>query len=205
MTLEIKRYGISISTRPPLPNVEYYADSKDVPVFATFDQLKRELKGRCVTMILGYGTKMGYKSVSDLREKVDTYVRGETLLYFGDEVDYKNPTVGLAFLFAAARSGADVYMVQISGAKSYPVPTFVHGVYWHDSWKEGPFKWGGVEETDAGTVIHSNTAVWNELFLRGIEFRAYVLGGGPTALQEVQLIKRLGIPLAEIKIEPARE
>lgn len=155
---------------------------------------------RCTTMIVGYGSKQGYASTRAVEEAVSKHVRATTLLYFGDEVSYERPTVGLAHLYAAHKTGADVYMVQISAAKDYPIPSFVRGVYWHDAWAEGPHKWGGFD----GKTAYSNTAVWHGLFQRGIEFKAYALGGGPIAKQEVSLMQLLGIPVCAIDIAPAR-
>ncbi len=201
-----ERYGIVVRVgpaKPPTPVIEH-VERKDVHEFKNARELARELRDKCVTMIVGYGDKMGYKDKDKLRETVETCVRGTTLLYFGDTVDYGNPTVGLAFLYAAANLGADVYMVQITGAQSYPIPSFVRGVYWHNSWEEGPYKWGGTKDTPLGIQTYSNTSVWYKLFDAGIEFKAYALGGGPIAQQEVQLMKKLGIPVAEIPMEPAR-
>ena len=168
-------------------------------VLATLESLAARLQGRCVTLIIGHGSKNCFADVHLLRRVLSESVRGQTLLYFGDTPNPGKPDIGLAFkIYAELNPDASIYMVQIDEARPWGTPDFVDCVFWHLDFLEGPFKWGGVDGADP----QSNTKVWFDLFTKfHIEMKAYVLGGGPIARQEHALIERLRIPCVFIPMQ----
>ena len=77
-------------------------------------------------------------------------------LYFGDSPNIKKPDVGILFeILHKYNPKIPIYMIQIKEAKSWGVPNFVTGVYWHNDYTK-TCKWGGVHK---GKPC-SNTKKW---------------------------------------------
>ena len=90
-------------------------------------------------------------------------------------------------------------MIQISLAKSWGVPEFVTGVYWHNDFTK-KCQWGGINEYNEPC---SNTKKWLSLNKRingGIKM-VYIFGGGIITLDEYTLIKKNKIPYHYFPLE----
>jgi hypothetical protein len=110
----------------------------------------------------------------------------------------KKPDVGLLFQhIAQLRADISIHMIQISAAKSWGVPDFVDTVLWHDDFKDGEHKWGGVYD---GKPM-SNTAQWVSLHKKHPIMMIFVFGGGQITLDECDLAKKLGIPICYFLVE----
>lgn len=162
----------------------------------SFDTLLTALKGKEVYMLIGHGSKNQFRSVNVtlaiLQEILEDIPLKSVFIYFGDAADVKKPDVGLLFQhIAQLRADISIHMIQISAAKSWGVPDFVDTVLWHDDFKNGEHKWGGVYD---GKPM-SNTAKWASLHEKHPITKIFVFGGGQITLDECGLAKKLGIPI----------
>ena len=169
----------------------------------TFNDLVHKLREKDVYMIIGNGSKNQFKNMRKvegiLKDIVKTSNKNSAFLYFGDAANEKKPDVGLLFkLIHSYDTSIPIYMIQIAEAKSWGVPKFVKGVYWHrDYTKE--CKWGGIFK---GKPC-SNTKKWislNRRLKNGIR-KVFIFGGGPITLDEYKLIKKYRIPYEYFPVE----
>ena len=107
--------------------------------------------------------------------------------------------MGILFkLLHEYNSKIKICMIQISEAKSWGVPSFVHGVYWHSDYTK-KCKWGGINN---GRPC-SNTKKWVSLHKRingGLK-KVFIFGGGSITLDEYKLIKQYKIPYEYFPVE----
>lgn len=165
-----------------------------------------------------FGNKQQYEAaIEDIANKIKTTDGvmdkggGAALLYFGDAADEKKPDVGLAFkLLKKKLPFLKIYMIQINkeDVKSWGVPKFVDGVFWHDDYnkQEGASLcvWGGFDREGQPC---SNTKQWvylvedlknhHEKYKRGIPgvSTLFVLGGGPITVEEMDKAAEMDIPM----------
>ena len=94
-----------------------------------------------------------------------------------------------------------IYMIQIHEYMDYGAPAWVKMAYFHKDYaKKGDCKYGGVSDTGKPC---SNTKKWVQLHTRGAEIKkVYTLGGGPIAMQEIELAKSMQIPVKAFKVKP---
>lgn len=162
----------------------------------TFNELLSNIKHKDVYMMIGNGSKNQFKSIrkikSIVREIARTCNKDSVFLYFGDSPNIKKPDVGILFeILHKYNPKIPIYMIQIKEAKSWGVPNFVTGVYWHNDYTK-TCKWGGVHK---GKPC-SNTKKWysiNKRLKYGIR-KVFIFGGGKITLDEYKLIKHQKIP-----------
>jgi len=167
----------------------------------TFNQLIKELKNKQIFMLIGNGSKNQFRYLNNLKQTVKKLLKNvpklSNFLYFGDGSNKKKPDVGYAFqLISELRPDINIYMVQISEAKSWGVPTFVKDVYWHNDYTK-QCKWGGIHN---GKPC-SNTKKWVNVHKRAKINKVFILGGGKITLDEYSLIKKAKIEYEYFEIE----
>jgi len=170
----------------------------------SYNKLIRELKKNNVYMLIGNGAKNQFKHIGTLKKTISEIIKnipiGSNFLYFGDYPDKKKPDIGYAFkLLSTMRKDINIYMIQILDAKSWGVPDFVKGVFWHNSYTQ-KCKWGGLNNKN---IPCSNTLKWvkiNQKIPSGIT-KIFILGGGNITMDEFSLIKKYNIPYKYFIIE----
>ena len=167
----------------------------------TFNELIKELKGDNIYMLIGNGSKNQFRYLSDLKKVLKKILKNipkkSNFLYFGDGANKKKPDVGYAFqLISEMRPDINIYMIQISEAKSWGVPKFVKNVYWHNDYTK-QCKWGGIYNGKAC----SNTKKWLSVNKRTKINKVFILGGGKITLDEFTLIKKANIDYEYFDIE----
>ena len=168
-----------------------------------FNTLSSFLKNKDVYMMIGNGAKNQFKDMRKIKSLVKKITKScndnSVFLYFGDYPDDKKPDVGILFkLLHEYNSKIKICMIQISEAKSWGVPSFVHGVYWHNDYTK-KCKWGGIHN---GRPC-SNTKKWVSLHKRiknGIK-KVFIFGGGLITLDEFKLIKQHKIQYEYFPVE----
>lgn len=167
-------------------------------IYMLFNALIKKLKGKEVFMMIGNsGTQFrDMRKVKGLLTGVLKEIPiGAAFLYFGDPVD--KPTVGLLIqMVKERRPDVGVFMIQIAEAKSWGVPDFVDGVYWHRDYSAG-CKWGGIYKGEPC----SNTKKWLSVHKRVGISKMFIFGGGKITLQESRLAKRNKIPVDYFPVE----
>lgn len=169
----------------------------------SFNELANTIKDKEVFMIIGNGSKNQFKDMrvvkGILRRILKSCMDNSVFLYFGDAANEKKPDVGLLFKYVKEmRPDIKIYMIQMDGAKSWGVPSFVSGVYWHNDYTE-KCKYGCVIDGKP----YSNTKKWVSLHRRirnGIK-KVYIFGGGPVTLDEYTMIKKYNIPYEYFPVE----
>ena len=103
-------------------------------------------------MFLGNGTKNQFKTLTEMGIKLKKVLKqipkNSVLLYFGDSPNKKKPDVG--YLFEKThqlRPDIKIYMIQISYAKNWGMPSFVTDVYWHNDFPKKQM-WGGINKNN---------------------------------------------------------
>jgi hypothetical protein len=168
----------------------------------TFNNLLKELKNKHIHMLIGNGSKNQFKNKTELKQIIKSILKNlpenSVFLYFGDPSNDKKPDVGYAFeLISLFRPDIGIYMIQISEAESWGVPSFVTGVYWHNDYTK-KCKWGGLNTNNQPC---SNTKKWVNIN-KAIGIRkVFILGGGEITLQEYYLIKQHDIDYFYIPLE----
>ena len=152
-------------------------------------------------MIIGNGSKNQFRDMRKIGGILTRVLKevpiGTVFLYFGDPANKKKPDVGLLFkIIKERRPDLFIYMIQIFEAKSWGVPDFVDGVYWHRDYSAA-CKWGGVYKG----VPCSNTKKWLAVHKRVGISKVFIFGGGEITLQEYQLAKRNKIPFDYFPVE----
>jgi hypothetical protein len=169
----------------------------------TFNGLSTIIKDKDVYMMLGNGNKNQFKDIQKVKHIVKNIIKtcshNSVFLYFGDPPNEKKPDIGLLFkLLHFYNPVIKIYMIQISKAKSWGVPDFVSGVYWHNDYTK-QCEWGGIID---GKPC-SNTKKWVSLNKRikgGIK-KVFIFGGGQITLDEYKLIQKLNIPYEYFPVE----
>ena len=169
-----------------------------------FNQLADKTKNKNVYMLIGHGSKNQFKSESKMKTTITNIIKhwndNSVVLYFGDAPNIDKPDVGLLFqMIYELNKNIKIYMIQISVAKSWGVPEFVSGVYWHNDYTK-KCQWGGINENNEPC---SNTKKWVSLNKRingGIKM-VYIFGGGNITLDEYTLIKKNNIPFQYFPLE----
>ena len=171
----------------------------------SFYAILKELNKASTYMMIGNGSKNQFRYKRDMENTIQQIQKQiplkSNLLYFGDSPNPKKPDIGLMFqLLHEKRPDIQIYMIQISEAKSWGVPSFVKGVYWHSDFTK-QCKWGGVNLQGEPC---SNTKKWLNLHKKmkgnGIH-TMFVVGGGPITLQEAELAFKHDIPTKYYPIE----
>ena len=167
----------------------------------TFSKLIKKLKSGNIYMLIGNGSKNQFRYLTNLKQIVKRFLKNvpeqSNFLYFGDGANKKKPDVGYAFqLISEIRPDINIYMVQISEAKSWGVPKFVNDVYWHSDYTK-QCKWGGIYN---GKPC-SNTKKWVNVNKRAKINKVFILGGGKITLDEYSLIKKAKIEYEYFEIE----
>lgn len=130
----------------------------------SWNQLKRSVKDTETYMMIGNGSKQQFRDLRVIRGAVHSISNeipsNANLLYFGDYPNRKKPDIGYAFqMLTELRPDIQVFMIQISEAKSWGHPKFVNGgIYWHSDYSKS-CKWGGVHNGEPC----SNTKKWVNL------------------------------------------
>lgn len=180
-----------------------------------FNTAVKELSGRKVYMLLGFGNNSLYKNVNSLEaqvEKIAKKIKKDSIfLYFGDVVNPNSPDIGYAFsLLQKHNPTIKIFMIQIDAAKGWGISPLlnVSGVLWHSDYIKGGkiingrkyCEWGGFDP-DTNKPC-SNTKIWYDLAKAGVRIkRAYVLGGGLITLDEMKLLISMRIPICFFAFE----
>ena len=127
-------------------------------------QLLKNIKDKNIFMFIGNGSKNQFKTLREtdkkLKSVLKTIPKDSILLYFGDGANRKKPDVG--YLFEQThklRPDIKIFMIQISYAKNWGVPSFVTDVYWHNDYPKKQM-WGGINKNKKPV---SNTKKWINL------------------------------------------
>jgi hypothetical protein len=168
----------------------------------SFNELAKVTKGKEIYMMIGNGSKNQFRDRRVIkgilrRHIVKSCSDNSVFLYFGDTANEKKPDVGLLFKYVKEmKPTINIYMIQMQGAKSWGVPDFVSGVYWHNDY---------TEKCKYGCVIngkpYSNTKKWITLHKRNGIKKVFIFGGGPITLDEYSMIKKYDIPYEYFPVE----
>jgi hypothetical protein len=175
----------------------------------SWTELAAELRDRPLFMMIGNGSRLGFKDKEALLKEVKMLacamsMPNAALLYFGDAPRPSSPDIGLAFqMLLDEVPHVTVYMIQIDRYKGGPVPDFVEAVHWHNDYSDDrPF--GGRDPVNQAPC--SNTKKWHDLVVHeGVRIRTvFALGqGGPIAYYEQWLARSIGIPVSVVFLEAA--
>jgi len=168
----------------------------------TFKKMCKLVKRKNIYMIIGNGTKNQFRDMEKVNSLMDDILEklplNSCFLYFGDYPDEKKPDIGYMFkLLKDKRSDLEIFMIQISEAKSWGVPDFVDYVYWHDDFSK-IYKWGGLD--DKGKPC-SNTKKWVKLNNKHSITEVFIFGGGQVTLDEISLLEKHNVPYIYFPVE----
>ena len=165
-------------------------------------QLINKIKDHKIYMFIGNGSKNQFKTLTEtnnnLKKVLKKIPKNSALLYFGDSPNKKKPDVG--YLFEKThqlRPDIKIFMIQISYAKNWGVPSFVTDVYWHNDYTKKQM-WGGLNKNKDPV---SNTKKWINLNKKINIKKIFAFGGGPITIDEIKLAKKYNIPVDIIKIQ----